>query len=273
MLEVVRKRVQSGVSPIRKVKYRILLRHEFRYVKKHLDDIRAHFIFPNSDSPTVIIPVYNNPTYTTQIIEQLIHIGLSNIVLVNNASRSVPMCKLLEELRVSGIRVLSLPHNYGPHFFERHLISLDLPSKFTFLTDPDMALNREMPDNFFEIMVEVSERFKVGKVGFALDISASSSPIELVAYHAGRRHTVREWEQAYWNLPVQNDMGLEIYAAEVDTTFCLINSTYFEPARPRFGVRLAGAFTAEHLPWSHSRNLSDAEKRSYRSFATFTHWT
>lgn len=47
-----------------------------------------------------------------------------------------------------------------------------LPEKFI-LTDPDLEFNENLPSNFIDILVDISENYQCYKVGFALDISDS----------------------------------------------------------------------------------------------------
>ena len=48
----------------------------------------------------------------------------------------------------------------------------------------------------------------------------------------------------FWNHKI-NDSNYELYKADIDTTFCLLNKNYKNEDR----IRVAGIFTAKHLPW------------------------
>ena len=52
----------------------------------------------------------------------------------------------------------------GCRFFKK------LPKVFC-VTDPDLQLNAKMPLNFTDRLLAVSEKYKMGKVGLALDIA------------------------------------------------------------------------------------------------------
>ena len=45
-----------------------------------------------------------------------------------------------------------------------------------------------------------------------------------------------------------NDDAYELYHADVETTFALINNKYYKGNNYE-GIRIAGNFTAKHLPW------------------------
>ena len=53
---------------------------------------------------------------------------------------------------------------------------------------------------------------------------------------------------------IEND-EYELYDSNLDTTFCLINNKY-KGVNKCSGIRVAGNFTAKHLPWykDYSKN-------------------
>jgi FkbM family methyltransferase len=91
-------------------------------------------------------------------------------------------------------------------------------------------------------MSELSDKYKAGKVGFALDISDYDEMYQY-AYYNGK--TIYEWEIAFWENKIY-DPKYELYAGSIDTTFALVNKEFTEP---HFNVRVAGDFVAKHLPW------------------------
>lgn len=56
--------------------------------------------------------------------------------------------------------------------------------------------------------------------------------------------TIQQWERGFWKKRL-NDPDYELYEADIDTTFCLINKNYLN----KKSVRIAGNFTVKHLPW------------------------
>jgi hypothetical protein len=124
----------------------------------------------------VIIPSYNNPSYLKMMVSQLINYNLKNIIIIDNNSTINGMRELLEDMG-SSYTVVSKKTNDGPReFYENKDFYNWLPNWFI-VTDPDIGFNQNLPDNFVEIMKDVSERFKSFKVAFALDINMSEDSI------------------------------------------------------------------------------------------------
>lgn len=72
-----------------------------------------------SETTPLIIPTFNNPTFTKNFVEQSLTIGFKNIFLYNNNSTYPPMIKLLATLE-SSCQVLKLEKNFGPHYILRN---------------------------------------------------------------------------------------------------------------------------------------------------------
>lgn len=61
----------------------------------------------------IFIPVFNNPTYLTQMLSQLRLLGFENIIIVDNNSTFPPMLNCLSTLE-SDLTVIRLDNNRGP---------------------------------------------------------------------------------------------------------------------------------------------------------------
>jgi hypothetical protein len=101
-----------------------------------------------------------------------------------------------------------------------------------------------MPKNFAEIFLNISNKYKASKVGSALDISDSNNFIPDFGTEKYNH------EKQFW-LNKIDDPDYELYYATIDTTFCLVNLNYPLTYSGYFGthIRVAGDFTAKHLPW------------------------
>ena len=66
----------------------------------------------------IYIPVFNNPTYTRNMVRQLNELEYENIVIIDNASSFPPMVEMLAEMEKQ-IKIIRLPENRGPHFIIR----------------------------------------------------------------------------------------------------------------------------------------------------------
>jgi hypothetical protein len=162
-----------------------------------------------------------------------------NTIILNNSSTCLDTIEFLKNTDVTIIE----NENNGPWVSpvkNAHIYD-SLPDKYV-LTDPDLQFNENLPSNFIEILSELSDKYRAGKVGFALDLSDHDKMYEGV-YAYGK--SIFDWEIQFWESPLY-DSNYEIYVAPIDTTFALVNKKY---AEPHFDLRVAGDFTAKHLPW------------------------
>jgi len=59
--------------------------------------------------------------------------------------------------------------------------------------------------------------------------------------------SIYDWEKRFWKNKI-DDPDYELYEADIDTTFCLINKRNLY-ATAGIQIRVAGDFTAKHIPW------------------------
>lgn len=188
----------------------------------------------------IIIVCYNNYKYVRNMIKRLIEINeelKDNIYILDNVSTMEDTKNYLKE---SNMKIIYNNENKGPWVAQHNNTEMYaiLPDKFI-LTDADLELNKDMPKNFIEIMSELSDKYMCYKIGVALDLSDKDKFIDNSLY---------EWETQFWKNRVDNT-DYEMYYGDIDTTFCLISKsreyTNFIPNN----IRMAGNYTAKHLPW------------------------
>lgn len=203
------------------------------------------------DVPIVVVS-YNNHKYVENTLKQIFSLNenyYKNIVIMDNCSNDP---KTIEYLNAVDVKVIRNSTNDGPWINDLKNAGVynSLPEKFI-LTDPDLELNPLLPRNFIDILVELSNKYQCTKVGFALDISNFDEMYQF-EYHVGK--TIYEWEKQFWENKI-DDNEYELYRASIDTTFCLVNKRF------RMGeIRVAGNFTAKHLPWyKNNKILSPSE--------------
>jgi hypothetical protein len=163
---------------------------------------------------------------------------------MNNCSNDA---KTIEFLNAVDVKVIHNSTNVGPWITTEHNAEVynSLPDKFI-LTDPDLEINEKLPSNFIDDLVEISNKYRCQKTGFALDISDFDKMYQF-KYSGGG--TILEWEKGFWVHRIDDDK-YEIYWAGIDTTFCLFNKNYGGGH-----IRVAGNFTAKHLPWYTNNKL------------------
>lgn len=231
---------------------------------------------PSQLSPAtvpVLIPCFNNPSYVRQMLDQLARLGFEQVTLVDNASDSDDMRALLSRVEAEGVQVERLTRNLGPRLsiFVRERLAR-LPRYFC-VTDPDLAFNPQLPPDFLDQLRDVQKRYGEVKAGFALDISQpwrlKPDSFKIGQYTA----RVDEWEEQFWRKRIGHTAGGDaIFRAVIDTTFALYDRHRIDGKHPVAGVRVAGRFTAEHLPWLNQSTMSSGEEEHYRRSQKFSQY-
>lgn len=209
----------------------------------------------------IIIVCYNNYLYVKNTLSQILKINkeyYKNIQILNNQSTCLNTINFLKSVDV---KVINNIDNYGPwisDYCNKHIYD-DLPNKFI-LTDPDLQLNENIPNNFIEILSNLSDKYKTSKIGFALNID----DFEKFYKDTYANSTIYEWEKQFWEKRIDDD-NYELYEALIDTTFCLINkNNMIEDYR----IRIAGNFTAKHLPWYIENDIYNTYENYINSINT-----
>lgn len=210
----------------------------------------------------VLVPTFNNPTYLRNMVKQLRTLRLDNLIVVDNASTYPPMLDLLSQLSRE-LRVVRNSANYGPRYLFRDEIQSLLPPLFC-ISDPDLQFNSELPDDFLAQLVSLTEQYKIGKAGFSLDISDRASLRDDSFVIRGKEYKIWEREEEYWQTPLsQLASGDQVYRALIDTTFAVYNKRYLKKENMLDAVRVAGRYTARHLPWERDSIVPEAENSYY----------
>jgi len=198
----------------------------------------------------ILIICFNNWKYVNQMVYQIIRLDKNaKIIIINNDStckRTKDYLVEVKERLKENITVVNAPGNCGHNVWRRSFIYDTLPDRFI-ITDPDIKFNDNLPSNYIEILIKISDRYKSERVGFALDISDRDKmfPYKFSDFRGEWSHIPTIWEaqQQYWTIPIHGDEH-ELYYANLDTTFLLYTKGY-----PGRHIRIAGDFTAKHLPW------------------------
>lgn len=203
------------------------------------------------DIPIIIIS-YNNYKYVKNTLRQINTINpryYKNIIIMDNCSTCTKTKRFLEEIDVN---VIFNESNNGPWINDAVNKGLydKLPNKFI-ITDPDLEFNKNLPSNFIDILSDLSDQYGCSKIGFALDIKDYDKMFQYIYF---QNQTIYEWENKFWNTRIDNS-NYEIYKADIDTTFCLINKSNYnynynnKSDSDSDCIRIAGDFLAKHIPW------------------------
>ena len=169
----------------------------------------------------ILIICHNNHVYVDNMIKQLKKINkdyLSTITIINNRSTN---SDTISYLQTCNIHIIENENN-GPWispYCNKDIYDI-LPEKYI-VTDPDLELNENIPNNFIEILSNLSDQYQSKKIGFAIDISDHDLMIQLDNY-SETGMSIYNWEQQFWKNKI-NDSTFELYDAAIDTTFSLLN--------------------------------------------------
>ena len=218
------------------------------------------------------IPCFNNRTYAEHMVRQLSRLGFSRIVLLDNASTAPDMRAWLGSSACTA-EIIQLDRNLGPWHLVKDPTALALLPRHFCLTDPDLEFNRDLPEDFLSRLASVITRESVGKAGFALDIADRAALRDDLFVYGDQRMRIWEWEEKFWRRPLAPlDSGDPVYAAAIDTTFALYDLDRYRPDDFYSAVRVAGRFTARHLPWYRQGMLPDAEAAEYARTQAFSNY-
>lgn len=201
----------------------------------------------------VVVVSYNNWRYVDNTITQLKkYMPSDQIIIMDNRSSD---SKTRQYLDSTPIRVIHQKENVGPWITDTKNRNVydEMPDQFA-LTDPDLQFHPDLPHDFLHILYELSTQHRAYKVGFALDISEPSLLYQDNDYTKGK--SIVDWESQFWKRHIP-DSTHDLYEAEIDTTFALINKKYMKGKQ----IRVAGRFTAKHLPWYVDNPLMTVEEQ------------
>ena len=216
------------------------------------------YISPSKKIPIVTIG-YNNLFFMRNFINQIKQFD-NPIIILDNKSTFTPMFEYYDEIKRelgSKIEIHRLNKNYGSNVTVK--LKHILPTIYI-LSDCDLQLNPRMPKNFINILLNISNKYNAFKVGVSLNISDKDQFLDCKNYTGGQ--TIYEWEKKYWVKRIK-DSNYELYSAAIDTTFALVNYNYEGGTH----IRVAGDFTAKHLPWYNNfikENISPRELKFWK---------
>lgn len=223
------------------------------------------------ESVPLIIPTFNNPTFTKSFVAQSKSVGFKNITIFDNKSTYPPMLGLLEKLEES-CEIVRLEKNFGPHYILRTpKVYESLPVLFC-LSDPDVEYSKKLPKDFLEILFQISEEFKMGKVGFAMEVPTQEEFLNPFMKLDDELWKMEEWEKQFWQKKVGVYSENDIFDATLDTQFAIYNKKYFDPLNRYESLRVAGKLTSKHLGLYRETEVPKEEEDFYRNSAKYSYF-
>lgn len=202
----------------------------------------------------VYVNVFNRLTTTCKLCEQIAALDNAVPIIIDNASTWEP---LLEWYKDCPFEVIRLDMNLGHHAPWITGITNRPNNGVYCVTDCDLDLEG-IPSDLMQVLRDplASWRMPPVKSGVALRID------DLPEWQT----TVKEWESRFW----RNRIRGSYYLAPIDTTLAMYRSgTPHRSALRVAGVRatrVAGEYTARHVPWYLDPTNLDEENANY--FAT-----
>jgi hypothetical protein len=183
----------------------------------------------------VIVISFNNYKYVDNTLQQLSSFDLDVRIMDNNST-----CQKTIDYLKTKENVIYNKKNEGPWIDETRNTDLynSLPDLFI-ITDPDLQFNKNLPKDFVKTLCYYSDKYNSYKTGFALEIEDFDQMYQDI--YVFQTYTIYDWEKRFWVKTLEPD----VYEADIDTTFCLVN----KQRKDGMQLRLAGNFTARHLPW------------------------
>lgn len=200
----------------------------------------------------VIINNRNRYSYLLRLIHWIEEAGMKNIYIIDNDSTYPP---LLEYYKSIPYTVFRLKENVGHMALWETEIIKSFDNSFYIYSDPDILPSEECKHEFMQVLFDCLKKYThIEKAGFALHIDD-------LPEHYSNKYKVMEWESQFWKTKLDDI----IYSASIDTTFALYRP-YSGNSQNHFSAcRVAGKFTARHLPWYENSSQPTEEEIFYRS--------
>lgn len=214
----------------------------------------------------VLVPCFNNQTHCHNMLSQLSRLGFVNIILLDNSSTDPEMRSFLHTVDGEQATVIFQDQNLGPRHCVQNPDSLEFLPNYFCVTDPDLQFNQNLPADWLAQLIALTERYKIGKAGFALDLSEPELMQDYDINIHGRKFKIWEWEAQYYQNQITTIADTDpVYDAKIDTTFAVYNRKWLRPHGEDFykALRVAGNYTCKHLPWYKQSMVPDAELQNY----------
>ena len=213
----------------------------------------------------VIICSYNRLYYLKNLVNQFNKLSIKPIIIDNNSDNK-NLLRFYNNSNHKKFFLVKLFKNYGHNVIYEKFIYNNLPQIFAY-TDPDISLNKKLKKNFLFFLKSLTEKYKIQKAGFAIDINSVRKIKLRIGYRnknnriASKYVDLKKYEKNYWQILLQKNPN--VYKAQIDTTFAVYNKKYVN--KDRFdGVRVANQYTCKHLPWEKKNKEPLSELNYYR---------
>lgn len=136
-----------------------------------------------------------------------------------------------------------------------------------------MELSKDLPESFMSDLIQVSNKYQMGKVGFAHEVPSEKELKDIELYMDGKLWNMRDWELQWWDNSIgKSTNGDDIYLTTFDTQFDLYNKEFFDPNDRYKCIRIAGRFTAKHLGLYKDTIVPLEEQEYYKNSTRYSYF-
>lgn len=232
------------------IRLRLFILYSVLFKKTIRSQIKNPFSIP------IIIVNYNQLESIHNLIDTLTKRGFSNIVVLDNKSTYPELLAYYDEIENhTNITLHRLDENVGHMvlWLRKDLLKQYSDGYFV-LTDPDIMIENEVPDNFMSIFINLlNKHINVRKVGFSLKID------DIPDYYPNKEKVIN-WEKQFWEKQIEDGHFL----AKIDTTFALYRPSFIYDSNGfESAVRTNKPYTVKHLGWYINYSELSKEQEFY----------
>ncbi len=193
------------------------------------------------------------------------------IVIVDGGSSFPRMRDVLHDLK-SDYKIVQLDNNPGPHWFYKNIDFYNNLEDVFLVSDPDIEFHSQMPNDFFNIFLEISEIYCIGKVGSSIKLPSKKFENELIRF-GDSVETIKNSELKFMKNELFNSkIMFKHYLSPIDTTLALYNKKWFDPYTFLNSIRVSDEFEIIHLPWNETNIVPEDEFLFYKNFSQHSYY-
>lgn len=210
----------------------------------------------------IVIICHNRLFCMMDQIEGFLERGYFNLHIADCGSSYPP---LLEYLSKNNGKLFTV-HRFdnpeaGPYVYQRTYLGNLFTQNYNILTDNDVILTKECPDNFAEHLYNIIQEFNLLKAGVGLKID------DLPDHYPLKNDVIRH-ESDFWRRPMKPG----VFQGAIDTTLAL-NRPGFHGGYTESSARTDAPYMARHFGWYMDyNNLPDDEKYYHKLNPPASSW-
>ena len=208
----------------------------------------------------IIIISYNRLSYLKDLVEYFLNLNEEHIYILDNNSTYPPLLDWFEKIN-KNINVVRYDKNFGHTVYWKTEFYKNIQDcTYCVITDHDIIPYKSFEKEWKENWIEYLNKYKVRKVGSALNLSDIPESFDL-------KQRVLNQETKFWSTELEKN----VFSAGLDTTLFLqkVNNNH----RTTNAIRLSN-YLIKHRPWYEDLNNQTEENiYYYKSISTPTFYS